>query len=81
MFLLSPACFLHILMQQQYDYVFILYETIDVCFFFIAELKPTLQLSDLESHHSWSSFLKRIVQTKKMTCLMSFQTYTTCVYL
>ncbi len=50
--------------------------------FFIAEPKPTLELSDLESHHSWSSFLKGIVHTKKLLlALMSFQTYKTCVFL
>ncbi len=37
--------------------------------FFIAEPKPTLELSDLESHRSWSSFLKGIVSHKKIyTC-------------
>ncbi len=41
-------------------------------FFFIAENKPTLELSDLESHHSWSSFLKGIVHTKNnLLALMS----------
>ncbi len=50
--------------------------------FFIAELKPTLELADLESRHSWYSFLKGIVHTKKdLLALMSFQTYKTFVCL
>ncbi len=48
--------------------------------FFIAALKATLELSDLESHHSWSSFLKGIVH-KNVLALMSFQTYKTFVCL
>ncbi len=72
MFLLSPACLFHILMQQQYDYVFI-FDVNHWCPFFIAEPKPTLELSDLESHRSWSSFLKGIVHTKNyILALMSF---------
>ncbi len=52
--------------------VHILYKPL-MSVFFIAEPKPTLELSDLESHRSWSSFLKGIVHTKNyILALMSF---------